>query len=460
MEKQTQGQSQSGSGLNRVWGLKDLVFYGIILITPTAPMPIFGQVSDKAFGHVVTTILLGMVAMMLTAFSYGRMASAYPHSGSAYAYVGRELHPALGYLVGWAIVFEYILNPLTCVIWCSEASMKFLPQIAFPFWALLFGLGFTILNLRGIQGSARTNQWLTYGLGTAIVLFFIAAIKWIWLSPHLPMAAWVRPFYDPETFSLRAVSSGTSFALFTYLGFDGISAFASEVHNPRRNIPMAMILTCFLTGILASAEVYAAQIIWAKPGGFQNTDTAFVEVAGKAGGPALFAIVNFALLAANIGSGLGNHLAASRMLYGMGQDNAIPKGFFTAVAPKTRIPQNNVLLIGGIILVGAFSINYDFGVEMLNVGALVAFMGVNAAALVRFYFRSRKRNILNAVVPVFGFLICLYMLLSLRWVAQAAGLGCLAVGFAYGAWRTDWFRRTIVFSALEEDGMTSVPPLH
>ena len=66
-------------------------------------------------GHVVTAVLIGMVAMLFTAISYGRMANAYPSAGSAYAYVSREIHPALGYFVGWSIIFDYVMNPIICV---------------------------------------------------------------------------------------------------------------------------------------------------------------------------------------------------------------------------------------------------------------------------------------------------------------------------------------------------------
>src|SRR5512144_3001570 len=85
-------------GLLRALGLWSLAIYGIVLIQPTAPMPPYGVVSQLAKGHVVTTILIGMVAMLFTAISYGRMAAVYPSAGSAYAYVGQTLHPALGYV--------------------------------------------------------------------------------------------------------------------------------------------------------------------------------------------------------------------------------------------------------------------------------------------------------------------------------------------------------------------------
>jgi amino acid transporter len=449
-EDPNRGQTAGGPGLSRVLGLKELVFYGIILIQPTAPMPLYGIVCQEAKGHVVTTILFAMVAMLLTAISYGRMAGVYPHAGSAYAYVGRELHPALGYLTGWAMVFDYILNPLICVIWCSKAAMNFVPQIAYPVWVVSFTALFTLLNLRGIKASAGTNQWLAYGLGVVLVLFFAATARWLWISPPLAAGAWWRPFYDPQTFSFKAVSTGTSIAVLTYIGFDGISTLSEEAQNPRRNILLATVLTCLLTGVLAAAEVYAAQLVWPSNGGFHDPDTAFVEVAGKAGGQALFVIVNFSLLVASVGSGAGAHLAAGRLLYGMGQDNAIPKRFFAAVTPQTHIPRNNILLVGALVLMGAFMVSYQLGAEMLNFGAFIGFMGVNIAAFVRFYVRGERKTFLNGALPLLGFLICLYIWLSLRTTAKVAGLLWLSTGFAYGAWRTDWFRKTIAFTALDD----------
>src|ERR1041385_9558132 len=111
------------SSLKRALGLPALVLYGIILIQPTAPMPLFGVAYQTAHGHVVTLILIGMVAMLFTALSYGRMANAYPSAGSAYAYVSREIHPAPGYLTGWSMMFDYVMNPIICVIWCGKATV-------------------------------------------------------------------------------------------------------------------------------------------------------------------------------------------------------------------------------------------------------------------------------------------------------------------------------------------------
>src|SRR6266446_1647505 len=164
----------TGQGLKRVLGLPALVLYGIILIQPTAPMPLFGVAADKAHGHVVTLILIGMVAMLFTARSYGRMANAYPNAGSAYAYVSREIHAAPGYLTGWSMMFDYVMNPIICVIWCSKATVDLgvLHGLPVQVWFVVYALLFTGLNLRGIEASARTNIILASGLGVVILLFF------------------------------------------------------------------------------------------------------------------------------------------------------------------------------------------------------------------------------------------------------------------------------------------------
>jgi len=441
---------RSAPGLKRALGLPALILYGIILIQPTAPMPLFGAAAVKGQGHVVTAVLIGMVAMLFTAISYGRMARAYPSAGSAYAYVGREIHPALGYFTGWGMVFDYVMNPIICTIWCSKAAMNFLPEIPFAVYAAGFAALFTGMNLRGIEASARTNAVIAAGLGVVIVLFLGAAARYLWWHPPAGVAGWTQPFYDPRTFSVSVVSGGAALAVLTYIGFDGISTLSEEVHNPRRNILLATVLVCLITGVLASVQVYAAQLIWPTPT-FPDQDTAFCFVAGRAGGGWLFHTVNFALLVATIGSGSGAHLGASRLLYGMGRDNAIPARFFARVHPRTRIPSNNILLVGAVTLVGAFTLTYSLGAELLNFGALIAFMGVNAAAFVRYFLRGPRRTVWNFLPPVLGFAVCGYLWASLGAKAKIAGLCWLAAGLLYGAWRTAFFTRPLQFAPLDPD---------
>lgn len=432
--------------LKRALGLSGLILYGLILIQPTAPMPLFGAAAVQGRGHVVTAILIGMVAMLFTAFSYGRMANAYPSAGSAYAYVGREMHPALGYFTGWSIIFDYAMNPIICVVWISAAARNILPEIPFAVYAVVFTMLFTVMNLRGIEASSRTNAVIATGLGVVIVLFLGAAARYLWLQPPAGLAGWTRPFYDPQTFSFPAVSGGAALAVLTYIGFDGISTLSEEAHNPRRDILLATVLACVLTCVLASFQVYAAQLVWPTTE-FPDVDTAFCYVAGKAGGLWLFVTVNAALLVATIGSGAGAQLGAARLLYSMGRDNAIPQEFFGAVNPRTRIPSNNILLLGAIILLGAFTVTYDLGAELLNFGALIAFMGVNLSALRHGYAQDRRRWLLFS--PVAGFAVCAYLWWSLGRTAHVVGTIWLLTGVLYGAWRTSWFRKPIQFANLD-----------
>src|SRR6202158_599068 len=111
---------QDAPRLRRALSLWDLILYGIVVTSPTAPMPVFGVVSDRARGHVVTAMLIAMVAMLFTALSYGRMAQAYPSAGSAFSYVGRAIHPGLGFITGWGMVMNYMINPLICTILCTQ----------------------------------------------------------------------------------------------------------------------------------------------------------------------------------------------------------------------------------------------------------------------------------------------------------------------------------------------------
>jgi len=411
--------------------------------------------TQRAQGHAVTTVLIAMVAMLFTAISYGRMARAYPSAGSAFTYVGRELHPGLGYVTGWSMAMDYMMNPILCTILCSKYAMNFLPEIPYGVWVVCFAALLTGLNLFAVRTSSRINAALAAVMGFVIVVFLAAAARYVLHLPYGGVASFTRPFYDPNTFSLRAVLGGTSLAVLTYIGFDGISTLSEEVENPKRNILYATVLVCLIIGIVASVEVYAAQLVW--PGfHFPDVDTAYVYIAGRAGGPWLFALVNLTLLVATIGSGMASQLGAARLLYGMGRGNALPKAFFASIEPKRQIPRNNVLFLGAVALGGACVLSFERSAELLNFGALLAFMGVNAAAFTRYYWREERKLWTNMVTPVLGFLVCLLLWLSLSRPAKIVGVCWMIVGITYGAIRTHGFKADLVTFDVPEE-VTQVP---
>ncbi len=436
--------------LRRSLTLWDLILYGVIVIQPVAPMSVFGVLSERGKGHVVTAILIAMVAMLFTGISYGRMARAYPSAGSAFTYVAQEIHPAAGYVTGWSMVMDYMLNPLICTIWCSQQAHQFAPGIPAWGWKIFFAAVFTLLNLRGVKTSARVNAGMAAGMGAVVVVIFVAAARYIFGHAHAEPAFFTRPFYDPQTFSYSALFGCTSIAVLTYIGFDGISTLSEEAENPRRNIMLATVMTCLVIGILSALEVYAAQLIWPASQPFPNVDTAYVHVAARAWAP-LFTVVGFTLLLANFGSGLGAQLGAARLLYGMGRSNALPKSFFGAVDAKHRVPRNNVLFIGAVVLIGSFFLSYGLGAEMLNFGALIAFMGVNAAALLRYFVRAEEKKLWNLIPPVLGFLICLGLWLNLSRPAQIVGGIWMVAGIIFGVWKTRGFREPLSFELPPEE---------
>src|SRR5438445_7637359 len=376
------------------------------------------------------------------------------------------------------MAMDYMLNPMICIIWISQQAHDFAPGIPYWGWAIFFALVFTGLNIQGVKTSARVNTGLAMGMGVVIAIFFVAAARYIFGNPQGRSGLFTRPFYDPQMWNAKAVLGGTSIAVLTYIGFDGISTLSEEAENPRRNILLATVFTCLVIGILSALEVYVAQLIWPASEGFPDVDTAYVYVAARAW-RYFFPIVGFTLLLANFGSGLGAQIGAARLLFGMGRSNALPKSFFGAVDGRHRIPKNNVLFVGGVALIGAFVLEvvagyrsyihdpqglnlgivlkilngdkaYGLGAEMLNFGALIAFMGVNAAAFVRYYIRAEEKNLTNLIPPILGFLICLALWLNLSRPAMVVGSIWMAAGIAFGIWKTRGFREQLSFEVPPE----------
>lgn len=452
---ETQSIPTSSAQLSRTLSLWNLIIIGMIIIQPTAPMGIYGVISNKAGGHVVTTILVAMVAMIFTAISYGRMARVYPSAGSAYTYVGRTIHPALGYITGWSMVMDYLLNPLICTAFCSKAAMNILPVIPFYGWIFIFAGLFTWANLRGVKTSARVNEVMCAGMVVVVLIFLGAVARFVWGWHHYGAALFTQPFYNPRTFHTSRLFEGTSVAVLTYIGFDGISTLSEEAKNPRRNILLATVLVCLLTGALSAVEVYAAQLVWgSKPFPPGQVESAFALVSRGVGGVVLFQLVNFTLLIANAGSAMGAQLAAGRLLYGMGRGNALPRRFFGAISPGKHIPRNNIVAIGVFAATGAGILEffarqlgggaYEIGAQAVNFGAFIAFMGVNASAFAHYWLRGERRSMSHLLIPVLGFAICGFIWVHLSRVALVLGAIWMATGILYGAIRTRGFRAELV----------------
>ncbi len=430
--------------LRRVLTLWDLIFYGIVLIMPIAPVPMFGVAQQLSHGHFATSIMIAMVAMMLTAVSYGRMATLYPAAGSAYTYVGRGLNPHLGFLAGWSMFLDYMIQPLINGVYGALTIQRFLPHVPYPVLAASFVGAMTLLNLRGVRSTARTNVVLLAVMCIVIGVFVILAVRYLYRFSGWPGIFSTQPFYDPQTFSIRVIWTSTSFAALTYIGFDGVTTLAEEVRNPKRNVMLATVLVCLFTGIVGGAEVYLGARVWPNFASFRSPETAFMDIASRVGGPLLFQALGLVLLVASLGAGLAGQAAAARLLFCMGRDDVLPRRLFGYLDPERNTPTRNVWLIAIVAYIGTLCISYEQAGELLNFGAFLAFMGVNIAAFFEFGVRSRsdhrRRWFVDRLLPLVGFGFCLWIWLGLKLPAKIVGGIWLFAGLIYCAIKTRGFR--------------------
>jgi putrescine importer len=431
--------------LKRALSLWDLIYYGIILTSPIAAVPLFGEGQVLSRGHTVATLLLAMVAMSVTAISFGRMASVYPSAGSVYTYISRELNPHFGFVVGWAMFLEYLFQPIQNALYAVLAIQRMTPRVPFAALAAVTVGFITILTVQGIKFTARTNEVLLGFMLLVTTVFLVESFRYIVLHQHFTGLFSLNPIYNPATFNLRAVAAGTSLAALVFIGFDGVSILAEEVHNPKRNVLLASVLVVIFTGLFSGLQVYLAQRVWPDYTTLLNPETAFMDVARTASGPVLFAAYGVMLLVSSIACGLAGHVGASRLLYGMGRDDVLPKKIFGYLSPKKSNPVYNVWIVGVLAYIGVVTIPWEHAAEVVTFGALLAFMGVNLAAFRHFWFSREAvghRNLfVDALVPGFGFVFCFLLLISLQTWTKYAGLAWIAVGILYGGYNTRGFTR-------------------
>src|SRR6202051_4063848 len=213
--------------LNRVLTTKDLVIYGMIFMVPIAPFGVFGFVWNEAKGMVPLAYLVVLIGMLFTAMSYAEMSRAFPLAGSVYAYAYRGLHEVAGFFSGWLILLDYILVPSLLYLISAVALRPLFPAV--PAWGWLAGfISFNgIVNLLGIEFTARVNRYMLVmelaTLGLFVVLGLIALYGGTGAG-----GLTLTPISDPQVFSLSTVAGATSIAVLSFLGFDGISTLSEE----------------------------------------------------------------------------------------------------------------------------------------------------------------------------------------------------------------------------------------
>lgn len=445
METTTAPSSATSSQphLKRVLSVWHLVYYGIILTSPIAAVPLFGEAQVLSRGHTVTTLLLAMIAMSVTAVSFGRMAHVYPSSGSVYSYISKTLNPHVGFILGWAMFLEYLFQPIQNSLYAVLAIHRIVPQVPFALLAALTVGSITLMTVQGIKFNARTNEVLLGFMLLVTGVFLVQAFRYVVLHQTFGGLFSLQPIYNPATFNLRALAAGTSFAALVFIGFDGVSILAEEVKNPKRNILLASVLVCVFTGLFSGLQVYLAQLVWPNHATLANPETAFMDVARIAGGPLLFTAYGVVLLVSSMACGLAGHVGAARLLYSMGRDDVIPKKLFGYLSPKTGSPIFNEWIVGILAYIAVLSIPWERAAEIVTFGALLAFTAVNLVAVLHFWYAPQaavqRTFFVDAFVPSFGAVFCFVLLLGLQPWTKYAGLIWLAVGLIYASYRTRMF---------------------
>jgi amino acid transporter len=418
--------------LKRALSTRDLVVYGMIFMVPIAPFSVFGFVWNDARGMVPLAYVVGLVGMYFTAMSYASMSRAFPMAGSVYSYVQRGLHDVAGFFSGWLILLDYILVPALLYIFSAVALRPLLPTVPDWAWLALFVTFNAIVNLLGVQLTARVNRYMLVMELTTLALFVVAGLA----ALHAGRGAGgltMRPIYNPAQFSIATVAGATSIAVLSFLGFDGISTLAEESRGGQNSVGRATVLALLLVGILFILQTWIATDL-AQGMKFSAPETAFYEIAERAGGPWLRVIVLCAIvLASGVANAMAAQAAVSRILFAMARDGKLP-AILARIHPRYQTPYVSTLAVAGVsLLVGLFFAKHvDELSRIVNFGALTGFVLLHISVINHYFIRQRSRNWLQHVLmPLGGLLVICYVLYEMDSAAKIMGACWIAVGVGY-----------------------------
>ncbi|AVU76455.1 Putrescine importer [Pseudomonas sp. E141] len=419
--------------LKRSLSLTDLVVYGMIFMIPIAPFGVYGYVNAEAPGMVPLAYIIGMVAMLFTALSYGSMARAFPVAGSVYSYAQRGLNPHVGFIAGWLMLLDYLLIPPLLYVYAAMALNHLYPDVPKVGFILAFLVSATFVNLRGITFTARMN--IIFLLAQLMVLAIFLFYAWNALqggagNGQLTLA----PLYSPERFDFALLMQAVSIAVLSFLGFDAISTLAEEIKNdPGRSVGKAALITLLVMGVIFVVQTWIATDLAAGMG-FKSADTAFYEIAELAAGSWLATLTAVATaLAWGVAVAITSQAAVSRLLFGMARDGKLPK-VLAKVHPKHNTPYLSIYLVAvlSLLICYLFIDAVDTLTSLVNFGALSGFMLLHITVINHHWRRQRSGQVIRHLIcPLIGFAIVAAIMYNMGVDAQKLGLIWIAAGLVY-----------------------------
>jgi amino acid transporter len=423
--------------LKRSLSLFDLLVYGLVFIVPGAPVAVFGIVFNAGKGMVPLIYLIGLIAMVFTAFSYMAMARAFPVAGSVYAYAARSIGPAAGFFAGWAILLDYLLLPTLTFVACAIAIEATVPGVPKSVWVVAMLTLCTVVNYFGIETTARMSIVMLVLQLIILAIFLVMGIGALRRGvggAHLSLS----PFYNPAVLTPSLVFGALSLAVLSFLGFDAISTLSEEARGGPAMISRATILSLALSAVLFVAQTYLASLFVLGRTSFapgDPTTQAFYDIAGRIGGYGLkFLLAVPGVVLGGLAGALTAQAATARLLYGMARDGKLPHAL-AHIHPTRKVPVRATFLIAAITLVlGLFMVDrLELLTSIVSFGALVGFLMLHVSVIAHFRRQGSTDWWRHVVLPAIGFLIVAYVLWNAEGNAKIAGLSWLAIGAVFYA---------------------------
>ena len=421
--------------LARVLTVSDMVVYGLIFMVPIAPFGIYGGVFTDSGGMPALVYLVGTLAMVFTALSYGMLIKEFPASGSVYAYTSLGLGKGIGFVSGWTLLLDYLLIPVLLYVVASHALSGIVPEVPPWVFSVVFVVVNTFVNVRGVQLANIVDRVALALEVLCLAVFVVLGVRWLVADPASRGFS-LDPLFNAATFDPALVISAVSLGVLSFLGFDGIATLSEEAKDGRRGPERAMMASLLIVGTLFVLQTYVAGCISPDGAVFANDlGNAFYLVAQVVGGRPLYVVCALATaLSWGVFTALAAQTAVSRILFAMGRDGNLPRAL-AKVHPRYRTPYVATLFVGALTLVLVLTFG-QLGTDTIslfvNFGALTAFLLLHVTVIVYFFVKKCDgRWIAHLVSPLLGMLIIGYTWWGLDIPAKVLGLVWIAVGVVY-----------------------------
>ncbi|MGJ7922866.1 APC family permease [Neobacillus sp. LXY-4] len=428
--------------LARTLKLHQIVFMGLAWMTPMIFYTVYGVANEAADGMMAAAYVIAFLAIFFTAYSYSRMVKAYPISGSAYTYTKRAIHPRAGFLVGWALLLDYIFSPIIAILTFGIFMNTEFPKVPVFVWIIIMNIVLALVNIIGIKSVASVSGLSVLIQIGFILLFCILTAKDVLTGNTAAESLFsLTPFFG-EDVSFSAVFSGAALICFCFLGFDAVTTMAEETIDAKRTIPKAIFLIVLIAASMYIAIAYLTQVAY-PDFTFTNPDNAAYSLVQLVGGNLLSTIFIMVLIIATFTQGVSSVTSVSRFLYALGRESILPEKLFTSLHPKYQTPVANILFVA-VISMSAVFINLDSAVMFVSFGALTAFTFVNLSVVSHYYIKGKRRSakdtFLYLVFPLIGAGFIGWLLTLLDKNTLTIGAIWVAVGIVYLFIKKEWSR--------------------